>query len=171
MMIEQPGCAHITVATPMTGIVTEVATTMGQAVEPGDPLFEMRLTHEDLVRTQVEFVRTLGELDVELKELERLRDISESGAIAGRSFLERQYARDKLQALIQAQRESLRLHGLSEAQVQQITEDRRLLQDLRIVVPPAHQHSDHAELHLSDRETPSTVLVSDSEELPHRPDR
>jgi cobalt-zinc-cadmium efflux system membrane fusion protein len=135
MMIEQPGCAHITVATPMTGIVTEVATTMGQAVEPGDPLFEMRLTHEDLVRTQVEFVRTLGELDVELKELERLRDISESGAIAGRSFLERQYARDKLQALIQAQRESLRLHGLSEAQVQQITEDRRLLQDLRIVVP------------------------------------
>lgn len=149
MVIEQPGCAHWSVSAPMTGIVTRVHAVPGESVAPGAVLFEMRLTHEDLVRTQVEFLRTLGELDVELRELERLREPSQSGAIAGKAFLERQYAYDRLQALIQAQRESLRLHGLSEAQVDRIARERTLLQDLQIVAPSPDPHAERSELRLS----------------------
>jgi len=166
ILVEQPGCAHVNISTPMTGILTRVGATVGEAVVPGALLFEMRLTHEDLVKTQVEFVRTLGELDVELKELERLREASQLGAIAGKSFLEKEYARDRLQALLQAQRESLRLHGLSSRQVDRIAEDRRLLQDLQIVVPKLDGHQHAAELKLSGSETPPITLASHSGDPP-----
>ncbi|MBX3440190.1 MAG: secretion protein HlyD, partial [Planctomycetaceae bacterium] len=64
MVVERPGRTRIQVATPLTGVITHVHAVKGEAVEPGAVLFEIRLTHEDLVRTQTEFLKTLGELDV-----------------------------------------------------------------------------------------------------------
>lgn len=140
LIVERPGRTLVQVSTPMTGVVTEVAAIQGSSVEPGQLLFRMRLTHEDLVQTQTNFVQSLGELGVEEREIKRLEAVTESGAISGKSLLERRYAKEKIEALIQAQREALRLHGLSARQVDQITKDRRLLSELSIVVPlPDHQ--------------------------------
>ena len=47
----------------MTGVVAQFSI-QGEAVEPGQPLFEVRLTHEDLLQVQTEFLRTVEELDV-----------------------------------------------------------------------------------------------------------
>ena len=114
VVVERPGRTRVQVATPMTGVITHVHAVQGEAVEPGTLLFKIRLTHEDLVQTQTDFVKTLGELDVEEKEITRLTSITNTGAVAGKVLLERQYARDKLTASLRAQREALRLHGLSE---------------------------------------------------------
>ncbi len=135
VVIERPGRTRINVAVPMTGVVTDVYAVTGEAVEPGDGLLQVRLTHEDLVRAQVDFLRTLGELDVELKEVARLQEVTRSGAVAGRILLEREYAQERLQAQLNAEREALRLHGLSERQVDQMAADRKLLSELRIVAP------------------------------------
>lgn len=147
MIIERPGRSVVQVSTPMTGVVTRVSAVQGSAVEPGAPLFQIRLTHEELVTSQTEFVRALGELDVENRELKRLQAGVDSGVIPPRSVLERQYAKEKLEALLGAQREALRLHGLSERQVLKIEEERRLLSELSVTVPDSEPQG--SELNLS----------------------
>lgn len=157
LVAERPGRTQIVVSTPMTGVVTDVAAVQGAAVEPGALLFRIRLTHEDLVQSQTDFVRTLGELDVEGREVARLKSVAESGAVAGKTLLERQYSKEKLEALLGAQREALRLHGLSDRQIEQISRDRRLLSELRIVAPGVDGESRTDELQLTDRLDGSSV--------------
>jgi len=142
VVVERPGRTRVQVATPMTGVITHVHAVQGEAVEPGTLLFQIRLTHEDLVQAQTEFVKTLGELKVEQSEIARLQDVTRSGAVAGKLLLDRQYARDKLTALLSAQREALRLHGLSDKQVEQIETDRRLLRELQIFAPSIDSHGE-----------------------------
>ena len=134
-IVDQPGRTHLEVSAPLTGVVTRVAAVEGEAVRPGELLFEMRVTHEDLVKAQTEFLKTLGELDVEQKEVARLSGVTRSGAVAGRVLLERQYERDKLQAVRDAQREALMLHGLSAGQIDTIANDRRLLRTMKVFAP------------------------------------
>jgi len=149
MIVERPGRSVIQVSTPMTGVITNVSAVQGSAVQSGAMLFQIRLTHEELVASQTDFVRALGELDVENRELKRLQAGVDSGVIPPRSVLERQYAKEKLEALLIAQREALRLHGLSERQVSQIEEKRRLLSELSVMVP-SHEQAP-AELKLTGR--------------------
>ncbi|MCA9060712.1 MAG: efflux RND transporter periplasmic adaptor subunit [Planctomycetaceae bacterium] len=179
VMAEQPGRTRIHVAAPMTGVVTHVHAVEGETVLPGSLLFEIRLTHEDLVQAQVDFLKTLGELDVELREIARLKSlIAQNVAITERSLLEREYSRDKLQADLQAQRESLRLHGLSERQVEQVAQERRLLRDLRVVAPGPDTHDHPDELQLSQRtalpvslrQPPSASPVNDEHRHDHAHD-
>jgi cobalt-zinc-cadmium efflux system membrane fusion protein len=118
----------------MTAIVTRVHVTSGAAVRPGQLLFELRLTHEDLVNSQTAFLKTLGELAVERKELQRVQGIAE-GAIAGKLLLERQYAVQKLESELDAEREALKLHGLNDDQVRAIEEQRKLLRTIEIFAP------------------------------------
>ena len=142
LVVERPGRTRVQVATPMTGVITHVHAVQGEAVEPGALLFQIRLTHEDLVNSQTEFVKTLGELEVEEREIARLKDVTRSGAVAGTLLLDRVYAKDKLTALLRAQREGLRLHGLSDKQVDLIANERRLLSELQIFAPSSDGHSE-----------------------------
>lgn len=147
-VVERPGRSRVQVSTPMTGVITHVHAVQGEAVEPGTMLFQIRLTHEDLVNAQTEFVKMLGELDVEENEIARLTQVTRSGAVAGKVLLDRQYGRDKIKAHLQAQREALRLHGLSSDQIDQIASERRLLRELQIIAPAADEH-DEDELKLA----------------------
>ena len=112
VVVERAGRNRIEVAAPMNGVITNIHAVAGEAVEPNSLLFEIRLTHEDLVRSKTEFVTTLGELDIEDREIARLQDAATSGGVPRKTLLERQYARDKLQSLLVVQQEALRLHGL-----------------------------------------------------------
>ncbi len=164
VIVERPGRSVLQVSTPMTGVVTKVSAVPGSAVEPGAALFQIRLTHEELVASQSEFVRALGELDVEERELKRLQAGVDSGVIPPRSVLERQYAKEKLEALLGAQREALRLHGLSERQVSQIEKDRRLLSELSVTVPENKQIQ--KELKLSGNEVYRPVTMTQNPAAP-----
>lgn len=142
MVAERPGRTRLLVAAPMTGVVMHVHAVEGEAVEPGTLLFQIRLTHEDLVQAQTGFLQTIGELDVERREIARLTESTATGAVAKIKLLEKQYARDKLEALLSAQREALRLHGLSETQVDQISRERRLIRELQVFAPEPDRHTD-----------------------------
>jgi len=168
VVVERPGRTRVQVATPMTGVITHVHAVQGEAVEPGTLLFKIRLTHEDLVQAQTAFLTTLGELDVELREIERLTTITNSGAVAGKVLLEREYTRDRLQALLRAQQESLRLHGLSTQQVERITKNRRLLRELQIFAPSIDTHDHDEELQLSTQSNAVTKYVA-AESTPASP--
>ncbi len=144
-VVELPGRTQVQVASPMTGVVSSVHVLQGEAVEPGTLLFKVRLTHEDLVQAQTAFLTTLGELDVEDREIARLTGLDSSGVIAGKRLLERQYSKQKLEAVFNATRESLLLHGLSDEQIDSIIRDRRLLRELEVRAPALPSHSSVAQ--------------------------
>ena len=54
------------------------------------------------------------------REIIRLTEATKTGAVPRVKLLEREYAKDKLEALLSAQREALRLHGLSTQQIDEI---------------------------------------------------
>jgi membrane fusion protein, heavy metal efflux system len=135
MVVERPGWSVLEVTAPMTGAVTRIYPIQGEAVRPGQPLFEVRLTHEDLLQVQTEFLHTVEELDVVRREVERLEKVTVDGAIAGKTLLERKYEQQKGEASLRSQRQALLLHGLSPQQVDDIVSSRTLLQSLTIRAP------------------------------------
>ena len=135
IIVERAGRSNIQVAAPMTGVITRVCLIQGETATPGQPLFELRLTHEEVVEAQTEFLRTTEELDVVGREISRLEKLAVDGAIAGKTLLERKYEQQKLQAVLRSQRQRLLLHGLSGQQVDAILANRTLLGELAIPVP------------------------------------
>lgn len=132
MIVERPGRSVIEVSAPLTGIVTRVYPIQGEALAPGQPLFDLRMTHEELVQAQSNFLQTIEQLDVVHKEIARLEKLID---IAGKTLLERKYEEQKLAAALYSQRQALLLHGLSEPQVDEIAGTRMLVEGMPVLVP------------------------------------
>lgn len=142
MVVERPGRSQAEITTPLTGIVTRVYPIEGEAIQPGQPLFDLRLTHEDLVTAQRAFLQSAQELDVVKREIARLESVGE-GVIAGRRVLEQKYEKEKIEAALHAQRQGLLLHGLNNEQIDDILSTRRLLPTLTVKAPPFDEDADH----------------------------
>ncbi len=149
VVVAKPGRSSIVVSSPLNGVVTHVHAVTGEAVLPGELLFEVRLTYEDLVETQTAYLKTISELEVENREIARYEDAVQSGAVSGKLLLDRRYAKEKLEAFAKSQREALRMHGLSDRQVEAIGTNGKLLRDLQIVAPNVDTHDEKEELRLS----------------------
>ena len=142
IVVERPGRSQVEITAPFTGLITVIHVIEGESVQPGDPLFDIRLTHEDLVTAQREYLRLLEELDVTNQEINRLENLGD--VVAGKRVLEKKYEQQKLVAAINAQRQGLLLHGLSSEQIQQIdTPPRTLLREVTITAPPFAANGDH----------------------------
>jgi hypothetical protein len=90
IVVERPSQTQIHLVTPLTGVVSEINVTGGEAIEPGSPMFQVRLTHEEVVTAQRDYLLTSENLDVVNREIERLTSIGE-GVVAGKRILEQQY--------------------------------------------------------------------------------
>ena len=135
MVVERPGRSTVQVAAPLTGVVTRIWPLQGETVAPRQPLFDLRLTHEEVVEAQAQYLRTAEELDVVQREIDRLEKVAADGAIAGKTLLERKYEQQKLEGVFRAQRQGLLLHGLSPAQVDDIVAKRALVGSMTVAVP------------------------------------
>lgn len=143
MVVERPGRSVVEVTAPFTGHIDRIYPIEGESLKLGQKLFDLRLTHEDLVQTQATLLQTAVDLEVIDKEIARLEKLSDDGVIAGKRLLEQKYERGKKNALLQATRQALLLHGISEAQVQGILKKRELFKELTITVGEGGEH--HAE--------------------------
>jgi multidrug efflux pump subunit AcrA (membrane-fusion protein) len=139
IVVEQPGRTQIHISSPLTGVVTKISAMQGEAVEPDSPMFEIRLTHEDIVTAQRDFLVTAENLDVVDREIARLKGVGE-GVIAGKRIVEQEYEKQKLEAALLASQQALLLHGLSAQQVAEIRKTKKLLQTLTIYAP-AHSRA------------------------------
>ena len=137
MVVERPGQSVINATAPMTGIITRIYIIEGEAVQPGQKLFDLRMTHEELVQSQAELLQTAEELDVTAREIKRIEKLTAEGALPGKQLLERQYEQQKQQAVLRSKRQALVLHGLTNAQVDTILQERALLQSLTVTAPRA----------------------------------
>jgi len=138
IVIEQAGRTQIQITAPFTGVIDQIYVATGEAVQPGSQMFKVRLTHEELVTAQKDYLQDLESMDVVDREITRLTTLGE-GVIAGKRILEQQYEKQKLMASLRASEEALLLHGLSSAQVQEIRDTRRLLKYLTIYTPERPQ--------------------------------
>jgi len=141
IVIERPGKTQIHVTAPFTGILTEIFVDEGQAVEPGAKMFEIRMSHEELVTAQQDYLKTVESLDVVDREIARLQSLGE-GVIAGKRIIEQQYEKQKFEASLRAAEQALLLHGLSAEQVAEILKTRQLLRSFTVRAP--------AQLHIGD---------------------
>jgi multidrug efflux pump subunit AcrA (membrane-fusion protein) len=138
MIVEQPGRSQIHVSSPLTGVVAEVWIVPGEAVEPGSAMFRIRLTHEEVVTAQRDYLLTVESLDIVDREIARLQSLGE-GVIAGKRVLEQGYEKQKFEAALRAGEQALLMHGLSEDQIADIRSTRKLLQSLTVRAPE-HTH-------------------------------
>jgi len=151
IVAERESRSLLSVPAPMTGIITKVYPVEGQAVEPNAPLFDLRLTHEDLVTAQREYLQHAAEDDVLKREIDRLESISD-GLIAKKRILDVQYEREKNQAAMLAERQGLLLHGLGNAQIDEILAERHLISQITIYAPQSPESCEGLE------DQPFTVL-------------
>lgn len=140
IVAERPGHSRIHITASVAGIVTEIFAVEGQAVEQNSPLFVLRITNEDVVAAQSDYLRTSESLNVANRELDRLKGLPE-GVIAGKRIIDLEYEKQKLQASLQAEEQALVVHGLTQAQVKEILQTRQLLRTLTINAPD-HTHED-----------------------------
>lgn len=142
IVVERPGRSQRHITAPLTGVITAIHAVPGEAVEPSQPLFEMRLTHEELVAAQREYLRTAENLDVVNREIARLKGLGE-GVIAGRRVLEQEYEKQKLEASLRAESQAMLLHGIDESQVEEILRTRQLFRSVTVRAP-THTHTGEA---------------------------
>jgi membrane fusion protein, heavy metal efflux system len=135
MIVERPGWSETQVAAPLTGVVTRIRAMQGETIAPGQPLFDLRLTHEEVVEGQSQFLRAIEELDVVRREIARLQKVADEGAIAGKNLLERKYEQQKLEAILHSQRQALLLHGLTPEQTDEIAAKRTLVKEITVSAP------------------------------------
>ena len=145
IVVERSGRSQVEITAPITGVVTRVYPIEGEAIQPGQRLGDLRVTHEDLVNAQREFLQSTEELDVVKREIARLESVGE-GVIAGRRVLEQKYEQQKIEAALHAQRQGLLLHGLNKQQIDGILKSRRLLPTLTVAAPPFEETTDHNEI-------------------------
>ncbi|QDU26929.1 Multidrug resistance protein MdtA [Anatilimnocola aggregata] len=135
MVIERPGRSVVEVTAPLTGVIMKIFPIEGESLAAGSKLFELRLTHEELVQTQAALLETVEELEVIKKEIARLEKLAADGAIPGKRIIEQKYEQQKREASLRSKRQALLLHGLTNEQVSTIIDKRELFRDLTVTVP------------------------------------
>lgn len=160
-VVDWPGRTHVAITSPLTGVINAIKISRGELIQSGRPMFTLRLTHQDLVDTQEKFLTSLGQLDVEQREIQRLASISSTGAIAGKTKLAREYERDKLMAGLMAAKQAMLLHGLTDDQINRIEQTRELIREVTIHAPTLHAdrslHHDSLHAPSSDGQTSASI--------------
>jgi cobalt-zinc-cadmium efflux system membrane fusion protein len=132
IVAEQPGRSHIVVTTHFTGIVTKLHITQGQAVTVGQPLFDLRLTHEEVIQSQTELLKIAQEMEILDREIARIQQLVAEGGIANKTLLDRKYERERHAANFVAQKQALLLHEMNEEQITKVLKTKELLGSLTI---------------------------------------
>ena len=139
MVVEQPGRTQIELTSPFSGVLSKVYVVQGETIEAGSPMFEVRLTHEELVKSQQDLLSTAENLEIVGREIDRLSSLGE-GVVAGKRVLEQQYEKQKLEVSLRSAEQALLLHGLTEQQIAEILTTRKLLRSITVYAPE-HTHA------------------------------
>lgn len=130
-----PGHSERRINATVQGTILKVYVVQGQTVHPGDSLFEMQVTSELLASAQSNLLRTLQDIEVNEAEIKRLAPLGNSGAVAPKLLLEKQYEQRRLESTRQVQLQELTVRGLSPAQVRTIIDEKKLIRHFTVKVP------------------------------------
>ncbi len=115
VVVERPGFSTITVPSPVSGVVTKIHHESGVAVAPGEPLFDILLNQQEVVKAQTEFLALLKKREINAAELQRLAGLDSQ--IVPKQKRDLDYEKIQIDSDIEIQKNLLLLQGLSEADV------------------------------------------------------
>lgn len=134
-VVEAPGYSTADVPARVAGVVTAIHISPGQAVRPGDPLFDLDLTGEALAEAQSRLLDDLQQLATTEAELERLGPLAEGGSVAAKQRLQLEYDRRRIEGQRNTRVQELLIRGLTRGQVDRILTNRELVRSVTVVVP------------------------------------
>ena len=155
VVVERPGFSTITVPSPVSGVVVRIYHETGVAVEPGEPLFDILLNQQELVKAQTEFIALLKRRQINAAELERLSGLDPQ--IVPRQRRELEYEKLQIDSEIEIQRNVLLLQGLNESDITDSLETNgTMIRAMTVYAPPlirednvaSKAHADDGEEHI-----------------------
>ena len=96
-------------------------------------LFKLRLSHEDVVKSQTTFLQVVEKLRVVEQDIVRLQKLTKG--LAPAKLRDRLYEKQILDADINSLGEGLQLHGLSKDQIESIKTNRKLIREILVRLP------------------------------------
>ena len=135
VVVERPGFSTITVPSPVSGVITKIYHETGVAVEPDEPLFDILLNQQELVKAQSEFLTLLKRRDINAAELDRLGGLDPQ--IVPRQRRELEYEKFQIDYEIDIQKNMLLLQGLTESDIVESLKTRgSIIRTLTVYAPP-----------------------------------
>ena len=135
VVVERPGFSMITVPSPVSGIITKIHHETGVAVEPGEPLFDILLNQQELVKAQTEFLTLLRKREVNAAERKRLANVNPDAIPGQHRTLE--YEKRQIDLEIEIQKSVMLLQGLSETDIMEALEQQgAIIRSMTVYAPP-----------------------------------
>lgn len=161
---DRPGLSDRNVTSPAVGVVTAVYAYPGDTLQPGEPMFSLRLFSEYLQATQTQLFKARQESKIVQAEIDRLSGAVSTGAVPRSKMIELESEISRQNTLIQAARQELLTRGLTPEQVQQI-ESGTFVSTVDVVAPPVQEIGALAN-YASDRDAQQVNFVGASQQAP-----
>ena len=123
------------VSAPIGGRVTKVLIAEGQAIRPGEKLFEFRITDESLADSQIGLLSVISQIDVNQQKLDRLKPLVASGVVANKRILEVEFEISSLDRQRDVLKQELSLKGMDEKKMRDLIDNKKLMQTIEIFAP------------------------------------
>lgn len=117
VVVDRPGVSDRGVTAPIAGTITKVHAFPGTTVAPDAPLFTIRLVSDPVHKSQLELFKAMKEIDIARRQLKRLEDLAQSGALAQTRIFEIENQLDRMQTTVEAYRQDLVARGLSQQSI------------------------------------------------------
>ena len=121
----------VQVFTPYQGRIRELFKTIGDDVQKGDTLFT--IDSPDLLQAESALIAASGVLQLTTRNLERLKGLYETRAVSQKDLEQAASDQQTAEGNLRAGRDSVRLFGKTDAEIDQIIA--RRMADARLVVP------------------------------------
>lgn len=125
------------VVTPLAGRVTQVYVTRGEALRPGQKLFELSITDTSMSEAQLNLMSVASEIKSQQQRLERLRPLAEKGAIAGRQVIDLKLEIEQLERRKESLTEEIRIRGVDSEGMKTVIDEQRFNRTVNIFAPKA----------------------------------
>lgn len=132
-VVDRPGLSDCGVPCPVAGVITRILAQPGDTVQPGAPLFTVRLNSELVQNSQAELYKAAREIEITQEQLARLRALA-SGAISQARITELENQERRLRASVLASRQELLTRGLTVEQINAVAEG-RFVSEITIPAP------------------------------------
>lgn len=134
ILVDRPGRSTFRIPAPFSGVIKKIYVEPGMIVQPGQALFDVSLTHEDLISCQNELISLFQKRDTIQRELERLQTLAMD--IAPKTKRDTEFQKMEIDSQIETQRSILHLHGINNQEIQEtIEKQRKLIAMITVLVP------------------------------------
>jgi len=137
-VVERIPQSRRSVSAPIAGRVTKVFVAKGQAVRPGEKLFDIRITDESIANSQVGLLEVFANLEIGRAKKERLENLG-TGVVAGKQLMNAEFEIKKLVDRRAALIQELRARGMGEEQIKTFIKTKKLAKDISIFAPALDQ--------------------------------